>query len=281
MTVALWRAAGRRGAGAAIRLPPYPRPPPLVSADRYPEAMQRLIVTLDGPAGSGKSTVARRLASRLGLDFLDTGAMYRGLTAQALARGIDVEKEGPLLVELVRHVEVRFDWATDPPRLLVDGKDLTDRLRDHDVTEAVSAVSAEPAVRDVLVESQRRIGREHPGLVTEGRDQGSVVFPDAELKFYLDASSQVRARRRAEQLRDLGKPFDLESIRQSIVARDHADSTRKFGPLICPDDADTIDTSPMTLDEVVDYIEAKVRPRLDASDGVDAAGDASSAGAAD
>jgi len=94
------------------------------------------------------------------------------------------------------------------------------------------------------VENQRRIGREHPGLVTEGRDQGSVVFPDAELKFYLDASSKVRAQRRAGQLRDLGKPFNLE-------------------PLICPEDADKIDTSPMTLDEVVDYIEAKVRPRLD------------------
>ncbi len=188
--------------------------------------------------------------------------MYRGLTAKALARGINVETEEPLVVELVRHVDIRFDWTTDPPRLLIDGLDVTDRLRDRDVTDRVSALSAVSAVRDVLVKAQRRIGREHPGLVTEGRDQGSVVFPDAERKFYLDASSTVRAERRVGQLRELGKAFDLESIRQSIVARDHKDSTRKFGPLIVPDDAEVIDTSPMTLDGVVEHIETRVRPLL-------------------
>ncbi|MEO1236126.1 MAG: (d)CMP kinase [Planctomycetota bacterium] len=221
--------------------------------------MRRLIVTLDGPAGSGKSTVARRLAQRLGLDFLDTGAMYRGLTAKALDRGIDIEEEAYAVVELARHADLRFDWTQDPPTLSINDIDVTDRLRDRDVTSRVSDVAAMTAVRQVLVEMQRRIGRDHPGLVTEGRDQGSVVFPDAEVKFYLDASPRVRAERRAGQLRELGKPIDLDAIREAIILRDRKDSSRKTGPLICPDDARRIDTDAMTLDEVVDLLEEAVR----------------------
>lgn len=221
--------------------------------------MNRLIVTLDGPAGSGKSTVARRLAKRLGLDFLDTGAMYRGITAKALDRGIDVENESYAVVELARNATLRFDWTTDPPALLINDTNVTARLRDSDVVHAVSDVAAMPPVRQVLVEAQREIGRDHPGLVTEGRDQGSVVFPGAEVKFYLDASPQVRAERRASQLRELGKHVDLEALRESIILRDRKDSSRKTGPLICPEDAEKIDTSSFNLDEVVDLLEGKVR----------------------
>ncbi|MEM1107379.1 MAG: (d)CMP kinase [Planctomycetota bacterium] len=221
--------------------------------------MDRLIVTLDGPAGSGKSTVARRLAARLGLDFLDTGAMYRGLTAKALDRGIDIEEEAYAVVELARNADLRFDWETDPPALYINEVNVTPRLRERDVVAAVSDVAAMDAVRQVLVKAQQAIGRDHPGLVTEGRDQGSVVFPDAEAKFYLDASPQVRAERRAAQLRELGKHVDLEALRESIVLRDRKDSTRKTGPLLCPDDAEKIDTTEMTLDEVVDYLEKQVR----------------------
>ena len=221
--------------------------------------MRRLIVTLDGPAGSGKSTVARRLAQRLGLDFLDTGAMYRGLTARALDRGIDIENEGYAVVELARNATLRFDWSTDPPALLINDADVTARLRDRDVVARVSDVAAMAPVRDVLVKAQRRIGEDHPGLVTEGRDQGSVVFPGAAVKFYLDASPQVRAERRASQLRELGKPVDLDALRESIVLRDRKDSSRKSGPLIVPEDAQQIDTSDMNLDGVVDLIERRVR----------------------
>ena len=193
-----------------------------------------MIITIDGPAGSGKSTLARQLAHLLGVDFLDTGAMYRGIAAKAIERGVDIVEEPYYVVELARNCPLRFDWTTDPPRLLVRDTDMTDRLRDRDVTSAVSDVAKLGGVRQVLVENQRRIGIEHPRLVTEGRDQGSIVFPKARIKFYLDAEPGVRAQRRADQLRDLGKRINLEEIRQNIIERDHKDSTREDGPLICP-----------------------------------------------
>lgn len=221
--------------------------------------MHRLIVTLDGPAGSGKSTVARRLARRLDVEFLDTGAMYRGLTAMALARGIDPAHETYAVVELARHRPMHFDWSADPPRLWVGQTEVTNRLRDPDVTEQVSAVAAIGGVRQVMVEAQRRIGLAHPRLVTEGRDQGSVVFPDANVKFYLDASPTVRAQRRAAQLKQAGHHVDLAQLRELIIARDRRDSTRSDGPLICPADAVRIDTSDMTLDQVVSLLADRVQ----------------------
>lgn len=214
-----------------------------------------LIVTLDGPAGSGKSTVARRLAQCLGLEFLDTGAMYRGLTARSIDTGCEP-------VDVAASAVIAFDWSTDPPRLLVNGVDVTDRLRDADVSELVSPQSAIPRVRQVMVKAQQQIGREHPRLVTEGRDQGSVVFPDAQVKFYLDAHLPERARRRAEQIRETGRGADQVQIEQDLQTRDHRDSTRADGPLVCAEDALRVDTTDMTLDEVVEHLEQIVRQQM-------------------
>lgn len=235
---------------------PYPH---IVTTNDPTASRDRLIVTIDGPAGSGKSTLARQLAKRLGLDFLDTGAMYRAIAAKAIERGINIAEEPYYVVELARNCPLHFDWTTDPPRLYARGSDVTDRLRDRDVTDAVSDVAAIAAVRQVLVDNQKRIGIQHPRLVTEGRDQGSIVFPLADVKFYLDASPVVRAQRRAEQLREMGKPVQLEAIRQNIIERDRKDSTRPDGPLICPDNAILIDTSDMTLSDVLEMLERQVR----------------------
>ncbi len=226
--------------------------------------MQDLVITLDGPAGSGKSTVARLLAQRLGLAFLDTGAMYRGLTARCLDQSIDPDTQPTACTDLARQATLTFDWTTDPPRLSIDGTDVTDRLRDADVTHHVSAIAAMPALRKVLVEAQRQIGREHPRLVTEGRDQGSVVFPHARVKFFIDASPTVRARRRAQQLRDAGREADEAAICEQIIARDHRDANRTEGPLMRPADAIVLDTSAMSLAQVLDALEKHVRDRVPA-----------------
>jgi len=220
--------------------------------------MERLIVTLDGPAGSGKSTVARRLARRLGVEFLDTGAMYRGIAALCIENGVEPGDEPDTVVELAQATALRFDWQTDPPRLYAGEHDVTDRLRDHDVTSRVSDVAAIAGVRDVLVNEQQHIGDEHPRLVTEGRDQGSVVFPEATVKFFLEASPEVRAERRYQQLKDAGKEADKQDILDNIISRDHKDASRKDGPLICPDDAHRIDTSEMSLGQVVELLETMV-----------------------
>ena len=220
----------------------------------------RCIVTIDGPAGSGKSTVARLLAGRLGMDFLDTGAMYRGVAVEALDSGID-PADAERVAAMAEQLNLRFSWDRDPPPLKIDGRDVTHRLRDADVTVAVSDIAANPAVRRLLVRAQRWIGKAHPPLVSEGRDQGSVVFPDATVKFYLDARPQVRAERRADQLRQAGKAADEKQILAAIIYRDQRDTSRSDGPLICPPGAVRIDTSDMTLDQVVGALEDRVRAR--------------------
>ena len=207
--------------------------------------MKQPVITLDGPAGAGKSTVARLVAERLGLRFLDTGAMYRAVTWKSRALGLTDPKA---IAEMIRSTRL----TVEPGRVTVDGRDVTDEIRTPELTAAVRFVADAPEIRAELVRLQREAGAEG-GLVTEGRDQGSVVFPDADFKFYLDASSETRARRRQGE-----SGGDLAAIRASIEARDAQDRARPVGALVRPPGAIVIDTTGLTAQEVVAKILAAV-----------------------
>jgi cytidylate kinase len=207
--------------------------------------MRKPVITLDGPAGAGKSSVARRVAEKLGLRFLDTGAMYRAVTWKARRKGIS----DPLAIAAMARGTV---IDVGPERVTCDGIDVTRDIRSPEVTAAIRPVADSPECRAELVRMQREFGQAG-GLVTEGRDQGSVVFPDADFKFYLDASVEVRARRRFEEAGG-----DLEEIRRAIDRRDREDKARPVGALVRPQGALVIDTSGLTLEEVVARILAAV-----------------------
>lgn len=224
-------------------------------------ADQAIIITIDGPAGTGKSTVARRLAHRLGLDFLDTGAMYRAATAICIDHRIDPNDIDALL-KIVESADLHFDWSADPPTMLAWLKPIDERIRDLDVNDLVSRIAAIGRLREHMVRKQRIIAAQHPRLVAEGRDQGSVVFPDAEVKFYLDASPEIRAKRRADQLRADGRSVDPQLILKNIKQRDQMDAQRADGPLICPDDAVVMDSSHLQIPEVIAAMETIVRERV-------------------
>jgi len=223
-----------------------------------------IVITIDGPAGTGKSTIAHRLAERLGLDYLDTGAMYRGAALIALEANLDLN-HGKSVTQAFVNANLRFDWSTKPPRLLIDNpdtQDITERIREVDVTTAVTPVSALSELRAVMRQRQRAIRQDHPRLITEGRDQGSAVFDDAPIKFYLDAEPDTRAKRRVRQLRATGQPADEADTLAKILNRDEADRTRKDGPLIVPDDAIVFDTTHLTREQVTDTLEEHVRDWL-------------------
>ena len=223
---------------------------------------RELIITIDGPAGTGKSTVAHLLAKRLGLEFLDTGAMYRAAAVIAIEQSID-PADGPALAAAVADANLHFDWSADPPRVMLGERDVTRRIRDLDVSEVVSVVAAQREVRDVMVQQQRLIASRHPRLVSEGRDQGSIVFPEACVRFFLHADVMVRADRRLAQLAKAGKDVDQQRVINDIEKRDLLDSTRSDGPLIRPQGAVDIDTSHRGIDQVVQSMEQVVRQQFD------------------
>ncbi len=221
------------------------------------EELHRFVVTIDGAAGTGKSTVAQELARRLGTDCLDTGAMYRAVALLAIENDID-PMNGLALSNEIQKVKITFNWEKTPPAIQLGGEDISNRIRELDISKVVSIVAKQPAVREILVEQQRTIGESHPLLVTEGRDQGSVVFPNAAVQFFLKAAVNERTKRRVKQLRASGTQVNDEEVQQDIELRDQIDSTRTDGPLTCPEGAIIIDTSSMTMTEVVDMMEAKV-----------------------
>ncbi|MGH9084766.1 MAG: (d)CMP kinase [Acidimicrobiales bacterium] len=207
------------------------------------------VIAIDGPAGSGKSTVARALADRLGLGYLDTGAMYRSVTFAALRRGID-----PAEVDVVGRLAEDVTIELDAPGVVVDGVDATIEIRGPEVSRAVSIVAANPLVRTELVRRQRAWVEARGGGVLEGRDIGTVVFPDAELKVYLTADPEVRAKRRSQEVTDL----DYETVAADLARRDALDQGREVSPLAEAPDAFLLDTTGLTVDEIIDVIAARI-----------------------
>lgn len=200
------------------------------------------VIAIDGPAGSGKSTVARAVAAKLGLDYLDTGAMYRAVTFAAIRRGVDPAETVP-----VASLAVALDLEVEDDTVVVDGVDARIEIRSPEVTRAVSAVAANPAVRSELVRRQREWAEAHGGGVVEGRDIGSVVFPDALVKVYLTAEDAERASRRSKEMLEM----HYDQVAADIARRDHADASRAASPLAPATDAVHLDTTGRSVDEVV------------------------------
>ena len=218
------------------------------------------IVAIDGPAGAGKSTVARRVAERLGFAYLDTGAMYRAATWRALARGVDLH-DPEALEASTRDMRLEMDETPSGQRVTVDGEDVTAAIRTPEVTRLIYRLDQIPGVRRILVDHQRRFGERGP-TVAEGRDIGTVVFPAAKCKIYLDASLDCRTRRRAAELAAKGLPVDFDQLREEIRDRDEKSRTRADSPLRRADDAVLVDSTDLTADQVVDALVALARKRL-------------------
>jgi CMP/dCMP kinase len=210
--------------------------------------MKKSVVTIDGPAGAGKTTVSRMLADRLGYRYIDTGALYRAIALAALEGCIDSKDDGAL-GKMCAALSLRYVLTEKGPRLLSNGRDVTDRLRTPEITMLASAVSARPVVRRFLMDVQRAMGREK-GAVFEGRDMGTVVFPDADVKFYLDAPEKIRAMRRFLELRPKTE-LTFEEVERDLVRRDKNDSTRVEAPLKPAEDAIRIDSADLSPAEVV------------------------------
>ena len=206
------------------------------------------VITIDGPVGSGKSTLGRMLAERLEILYLDTGAMYRAVGLAARNQGIDADDDAAL-GQLCTQIRITFSREDGLQRVFLDGIDVSDDIRLPEVSMLASAVSAQPSVRKALVAQQRACAGD--GLVADGRDAGTVIFPNAPFKFYLDASVEVRARRRHKELIDKNIPIDYTDLLKEIEQRDHNDTTRLHAPLKPASDAVILDTSQMTIEDVL------------------------------
>jgi cytidylate kinase len=217
--------------------------------------MKRLIITIDGPSGAGKTTVSKILADRLGYKYIDTGALYRGVALAAISSGLNSDDDEGLF-SLFKTLKMTFVAGEKGLRLLLNDSDITDRIRTPEISMVASAVSARPVVRNYLLNLQRDLGRDK-NVVFEGRDMGTVVFPNADVKFFLDASLKTRANRRFKELSST-TPQSLEAVETDMRRRDKNDSTRDLAPLKPAADAIRIDSTDLAIEDVVDRMVAAV-----------------------
>src|SRR5215469_6903608 len=222
-------------------------------------AARHLVIAIDGPAGSGKSTIAARLAKRLGYINLESGAMYRALALKALAYQVSLD-DPEALRQLAEKTAIQLEPQPEGNRVLLDGRDVSQRIREADVTAAASRVSVHPPVRKIMVARQREMGT-RGGVVMEGRDIGTAVFPDAEVKVFLDADARIRAQRRVAQ-NGTHSPEEAQRIVEELVARDQRDRTRAVSPLVPAPDAIILDTTDLSIDDVISRVEQLIRRRL-------------------
>jgi cytidylate kinase len=218
---------------------------------------KKLIVAIDGPAGSGKSTSAKLVAQRLGYVYIDSGAMYRAITYLALKKKLLGNEKA--IGDLANTADIYLDYVDSETRVSVNGEDITEELRSIDVNQNVSEVSRIEEVRKALVKQQKAMGFRDRGLVMEGRDITTIVFPDADVKIFLTASIEQRAKRRADEYKNKGISVSIDEIKRNIIERDKIDSTRKLSPLLKAPDAIEIDTSKVTIEEQVNLILKQVK----------------------
>ncbi len=217
---------------------------------------RKLVIAIDGPAGSGKSTIAARLAKKFGYVNLESGAMYRALALKAMKQNVPLD-DGEALRQLANSTRIELEPHGDGNRVLLDGCDVSQRIREADVTAAASRVSVHPQVREVMVKRQRALGRDG-GVVMEGRDIGTAVFPEADVKIFLDANESVRAERRVMQA-GLRSPEETQRVIAELAVRDQRDRTRSASPLVAAPDAVHIDSTHKSVDDVVAEVERLVR----------------------
>ncbi len=211
-----------------------------------------LIIAIDGPAGSGKSTTAKEVARRLNYIHLDSGAMYRTVTLNALNQGLDIY-DADKVADIARHTVIGFEWIQDELNVFLGKENVTAAIRTPQVTNAVAPIAANPKVREILIEKQRQWALKG-GIVAEGRDIGTKVFPQADLKIFMVAGLEERARRRYEEYQKKGMQVDMQEIQDDIRKRDEQDTQREANPLTKADDAIELDTSSMTIEEQVDFV---------------------------
>lgn len=224
--------------------------------------MKTFVVTIDGPAGCGKSTVSKLVADKIGASFLDTGAMYRAVTFLAKQAGFDLE-DSMVISAMMDNANFEFKPDGDKMVVLARGLDISDHIRSPEITENVHYIANNPDLREKLVEMQQDFASQHKKIVTEGRDQGTVAFPDADIKFFLTASVDCRTDRRVKQLAEDGVEVDRKKIFDAIEMRDARDYARQFGPLVEADDAITIDTTNLNIEQAVEKLLCHIKQIAD------------------